>query len=563
MYSDFCLIHTSQILRSSVQKCLEQCSSLRVSSIAFPSIGTGNLRYPDDVVAKCIVDEVITFLSSHQSTSLKVVHLVIYMQKTYQAFQSALSKWTSPSSTEVTNDSPGIKYRPALSTPHTNFSEELSFKIGDFQVELEMGDISSNASDIIVNPTNSTMTLVGHGVAGALLKKGGPELQNLCDTVIANITELKGDKVAETAAPGNLRCKMLFHINFEGHDTKLFFKVLTACLRKAEDKRCTSIAFPAIGTGVHGCNPQQAATVMVQAIHSFASSKPKHLKKIQIVIYVESIFQQFLKIFQNPESAAQPGFVRRAINFVSSFMPGGGSTLIPENDSEASRFTEIEEDDSLSKELEIKIYGETEAAISSAERKIDNLIDEMFITENIENFSEFIATLPESEEKKLRKECKDLKVKLEIDRELLKRITLKGDKAAVHKMRSIATQILSEYANALSKQEAAKQLSQTIQWRRMDSDESYSNYDHTVNYELEQAYQTKRPNYTSGSPGSIYYFTVDLKRYVETDHVTNGEHKVERIDVIKQLKEGMFQYSLLYFLYFMLGHGMYIPWKFC
>lgn len=533
----------SQILRSSVQKCLEQCSSLGVSSIAFPSIGTGNLRYPDNVVAKCIVDEVINFLSSHKTTSLKTVHLVIYMQKTYQAFQSALSKWTSSSSSNEVSENPGIKYRPALSNSNStssNYSEKQSFMVGDFQVKLEMGDISSNASDIIVNPTNSTMKLLGQGVAGALLRRGGPELQRLCDTVVANITELKGDKVAETAASGNLKCKMLFHINYEGQDTKLFFKVVTACLRKAEDRQCTSIAFPAIGTGIHGCNPRQAASIMLQAIHNFASSKPKHLKKIQVVIYVQSIFQQFLEVFQNPESAVQPGLVRRALNFVSSIIPGGGSTSLSENDPETVKFTEIEEDDGLTKELEINIYGETDMAVSKAEHKIDSLIDEMFITENIENFPEIISKLPEEEEMKLKKECKDLKVKIEIDRELLKRITLKGDKAAVHKMRSIATQVLSEYANALSRQEAAKQLSQTIQWRRMDSDESFSNYDHIVNYELEQAYLAKKPDYTVGSEGSIYHFTIDFKRHVETDHVTNDEHKVERIDVIKQLKEGIF-----------------------
>ena len=522
-----------------MQKCLQQCSSLHISSIAFPSIGTGNLRYPDDVVAKCIVDEVVTFLCSQQTTSLKVVHLVIYMQKTYQAFQSALSKWTSSSS--LNDDNPptsGMKYRPAQGNSSPTTNEELSFKIGDLQVELKMGDISSNASDVIVNPTNSAMKLLGQGVAGALLTKGGPELQQLCDTVIANIIELKGDKVAETAAPGALKCKMLFHINFDGRDTKLFHKVLTACLRKAEDRNCTSIAFPAIGTGIHGCNPQQAATVMLHAIHTFSSFKPKHLKTIQIVIYVQSIFQQFLKTFQNPESTAQPGLVRRALKFVSSFMPGG-SDSVSEYDPETTLRTEIDEDDGLSRELEIKIYGETETAISKAEHKIDSLIDEMFITENVENFPELIANLPVSEEMKLRKECKDLKVKIEIDRDLLKRITLKGDKAAVHKMRSIATQVLSEYANILSKQEAAKQLSQTIQWRRMDSDESYSNYDDVVNYELEQAYKAKKPLYTFGSHGSINHFTVNLKRQVETDHVTNTEHKVERLDVIKQLREGM------------------------
>ena len=58
------------------------------------------------------------------------------------------------------------------------------------------------------------------GVAAALLKKGGNELQRYCNTVIGNIKVLQGDNVAETPATGSLRCKSdsLYHINFEGQD---------------------------------------------------------------------------------------------------------------------------------------------------------------------------------------------------------------------------------------------------------------------------------------------------------------------------------------------------------
>jgi len=51
----------------------------RRTSIAFPSIGTGNLKIPHDVVAKVMLDEAVRFsAASGNRTSLRSISIVLY-----------------------------------------------------------------------------------------------------------------------------------------------------------------------------------------------------------------------------------------------------------------------------------------------------------------------------------------------------------------------------------------------------------------------------------------------------------------------------------------------------
>jgi len=49
-----------QILQQGIQECLGLALSLNLRSIAFPTIGCGNLRYPVDKVARCFRTAVAT-----------------------------------------------------------------------------------------------------------------------------------------------------------------------------------------------------------------------------------------------------------------------------------------------------------------------------------------------------------------------------------------------------------------------------------------------------------------------------------------------------------------------
>lgn len=534
------------MLKSSVNKCLKECSSRGAASIAFPSIGTGNLHFPNDVVASIMVDEIVNSLSSQKSSSIKTVHLVIFMPDTFQAFQQVLGNHgnseASPMPAPVQHQfaASGIpqvshhifrsrKYRLVGSRSSTKASTteafgSQSFTVGKLRVAVIQGDITEDDSDVIVNPTNAQMKLEGAGVAAALLRKGGVELQKLCNTAIDNIKVLEGDTVAKTPSAGSLKCKELFHINFEGRDHKKFTKVISACLSEA-DQRHTSIAFPAIGTGVRGYPPREAAASMLQAIQNFAP-KSQTVDQLHIVIFQPSVYQEFVTVFQNPEKYLQPGMFTRAARYLGSLITGDST---PE-----SEVVAVDNDNSVCEELEIKLFGETNDAVTKAEKLVENLIDETFSDKNI--YDPLVETLPDEQVLKLKRKCREMHVEIMVDRPILNRIRLKGNRASVDEMYGFVNEVLREYEKIVSRMSQAKQLFHNVRWKRMDSDET--EYSEMENLEIETAYQTKHPRCTIGTRESSDYFVVDFATEMETDLIDRTQCKVVRVDLVKQRQEG-------------------------
>ena len=85
---------------------MAECDRLEVSSVAFPAIGTGALGFPDDTVAKTMIQVISTYLHTHSSTTVKQVLLVIFEDKTYKAFQSVMQTSTSVPTPSYTQDAP-------------------------------------------------------------------------------------------------------------------------------------------------------------------------------------------------------------------------------------------------------------------------------------------------------------------------------------------------------------------------------------------------------------------------------------------------------------------------
>ena len=549
-----CTYLTFQVLKNSLKKCFKECASRGMISIAIPSIGTGNLNYPQKVVAKITVEEAISFLSKKRG-SLEFIHLVIFMEDVYRTFQSVLSNYGSQGqpmlSLEEDEDDEGdddaVLLSPSISLgnvrksrligsrstslPSTapDKSKSRMFSIENLKVQLVGGDITESICDVIVNPTNSKMKLTGAGVAGAILSKGGQEQQDLCDAVISGIDTLNEDRVVYTKATGKIKCKLIFHINYDGHDMKKLSKLIFSCLKKAEEKHMTSIAFPAVGAGTNSSLPQESAAGMLQAIRTFASSSPNKLCQIDIVIYESSVLQAFNYAFQNPEEA-QPSIIRQAYNFVSSVM-GGAS-----NSSADPKVVPIMEEESVCEMLEVKIYGETEAAVKSARHKVCCWLEEKISDKSIEN--KYIQRMSEADEERLRKICKNVHVDLlDFDRDSA-RIRLKGTPESVDKVYTTVIEDLHQYEKKLSDMERAKQLHELVRWKRMNSDDSDGEeYDIMTNFKLESAQRGGQSSCTIGTKTNMEYFTVDFARKRETDHHSRTVSTVERIDILKQLQD--------------------------
>ena len=88
-----------------VQKCLAVCDNKRTSTIAFPALGAGILKYPARVVAKVMINTVQNYYQTNTKTCIKEVKLVMYTDDSYKEFEHVLSQYSKPAVTPTVMDS--------------------------------------------------------------------------------------------------------------------------------------------------------------------------------------------------------------------------------------------------------------------------------------------------------------------------------------------------------------------------------------------------------------------------------------------------------------------------
>ena len=162
------------------------------------------------------------------------------------------------------------------------------------------GDITAQAVDAIVNAANWTL-LGGGGVDGAIHEDGGPAILAACREIRrARFPDglPTGEAVITTA--GDLPAKFVIHTvgPVKGVHGEQDADYLAACYRNslqlAVANGLTTIAFPAISTGVYGYPREEAAVVSSMAIEVFLRTD-ETIKEVRMVFYSEQDLQVFLK----------------------------------------------------------------------------------------------------------------------------------------------------------------------------------------------------------------------------------------------------------------------------
>ncbi len=133
-------------------------------------------------------------------------------------------------------------------------------------------DITTLDVDAIVNAANQQLA-PGGGVCGAIHSAAGLELAQECATLGDCATgEARITRGYKLAAPWVIHAVGPVWGGGETGEDRLLYKCYDSSLKLAEEHRLTSIAFPAISTGIYGFPAPRAAHIAVAAVLDYVRS---------------------------------------------------------------------------------------------------------------------------------------------------------------------------------------------------------------------------------------------------------------------------------------------------
>jgi len=164
------------------------------------------------------------------------------------------------------------------------------YQINHGSVEIVRGDITDESTEAVVNAANNNFWM-GGGVAGAIKRKGGEEIER--DAMAQGPAEV-GQAIITSA--GRLRVKYVIHAAVMGQDLhtdecKIRNSTRSAFLL-AEKNKILSLSVPAFGTGVGGFSVFHCAKIMItEAIDFLVNST--YLRHIRFVLFDEPTLEVF------------------------------------------------------------------------------------------------------------------------------------------------------------------------------------------------------------------------------------------------------------------------------
>ncbi|XP_075367609.1 protein mono-ADP-ribosyltransferase PARP14-like isoform X1 [Mycteria americana] len=174
-------------------------------------------------------------------------------------------------------------------------------------------DLCTHPVDVVVNASNEDLKHIG-GLAEALLKAAGPELQQECDELVRKNGSLQPGCAVITGA-GKLPCKNVIHAvgpRWRKDEAEkcvfLLRKTVKKSLQLAETYNHRSIALPAISGGIFGFPLELCTYSIVSSIKETLedSMGDSSLKEVHLVDVAQNNIQAFSKALKEVFSDYSP-----------------------------------------------------------------------------------------------------------------------------------------------------------------------------------------------------------------------------------------------------------------
>lgn len=179
----------------------------------------------------------------------------------------------------------------------------MEVKVKENVLRLIVGDITKQKTACIVNAANGTL-LGGGGVDGAIHRAAGPKLLEECQKIRTN--DLQGELLptgeAVITKGYNLDAQHVIHTvgpiwnGGNENEPQLLANCFTNSLLLAKKFAITTIAFPAISTGVYRFPIDFAAQISLQAVWDFLQNN--QFGEVVFVLFSEQDLDYFKDALQ-------------------------------------------------------------------------------------------------------------------------------------------------------------------------------------------------------------------------------------------------------------------------
>ena len=175
-----------------------------------------------------------------------------------------------------------------------DFPENKAFKVG-------VRDLLGAPTDAIVNPANSGLSH-GGGLAAVISDEGGSEIDRHCEKYIQKYGQIPVTKAVVTTA-GRLPYKGIVHAvgprMGDGDEQAKIEATLMSCLEIAQAKKWSSIAFPAISTGLFMIPKDVCARAFKNAVSAFWTKNSGTSVRMILLCLTTDDYPEFEKILKS------------------------------------------------------------------------------------------------------------------------------------------------------------------------------------------------------------------------------------------------------------------------
>ncbi|XP_044130431.1 protein mono-ADP-ribosyltransferase PARP14-like [Bufo gargarizans] len=520
---------SEQIFRQTIQTCLNTAEERRLRSITFPAIGTGNLGFPKHLVAAFMFDEVFKFSSSSGNRFLQKVTFMLhpndketikefYKEQNARKTNPALSNQVSTPASEAELPPPPRSDTAFYGAANTLNLGVYEMRVGSITYQVKTGDITKEDTDVIVNSTDQQFNLRS-GVSKSILEAAGPGVQAEC----AQLASLNKKSSHITTQSGNLLCKQILHV-VGRNSAEGIGDFVAESLQECGNLQASSVAFPAIGTGLGKVSSAVVADIILEAVTEFAKSKAAPcLQMVKVVVFQQQMLDDFYNSMKKKEGTDLPkstSLLSRITNSVVNYF-----TSRPGAEKKQKVFH-------LRENIEPAIFH-----LCAGNRKdvtdASTWLRDLILKEQYENeiTDDWILEFDEQDHHALSQDQRRLQVLLSFE-SLGSTVKISGLTRDVLEMTNKIQLMIKKVRENKTKEREAELCSNLVEWRYHNGTK-FVQFDRMTNLELEKAKSTNTQSLKIDVSGVTY--TVLLERNCMRDP-RGKEAEIERIP-----KHGQFE----------------------